>query len=355
MKKIAFVLCVLLWSCTNNIDEPSVPDETTYFPPLTGTVWETSSVQDLGWNQSNVQDLLDYLEAKNTKGFIILKNGKIVLENYFNGHTQTDNWYWASAAKTLTGLTVGIAQQEGFLNIDDKTSDYLSLNWTNLSLDKENLITVKHQLTMTSGLDDTDFSNTTANHLVYVSDAGTRWAYHNAPYTLLQKVVENATSQTFSTYFNQKIRNKIGMNGVWLPSGFNKIYWSTTRSMARFGLLILNDAQWNSTEILNDATYFTEMTSSSQNLNNSYGYLWWLNGKSSYRLPLSQTVFNGSMIPNAPNDMIMALGKNDQKIYIIPSQRMVVIRMGEIAIDDQLSLSNFDSELWEKINLVTGN
>ena len=55
-----------------------------------------------------------------------------------------------------------------------------------------------------------------------------------------------------------------------------------------------------------------EVTSVSQNINNSYGYLWWLNGKSSFMLPTLQTVFDGSMIPNGPNDMIMALGANDQ-------------------------------------------
>ena len=50
---------------------------------------------------------------------------------------------------------------------------------------------------------------------------------------------------------------------------------------------------------MTDTNYFNQMTSTSQSLNNSYGYLWWLNGKSSYRLPVSQTVFFGKMFQNA--------------------------------------------------------
>ncbi len=88
--------------------------ETMYFPPNDGSnTWETKSIASLGWNQSQVQPLLDYLESKNTKSFIILVNGRIVLENYFNGHSATTPWYWASAGKTLTSTVTGIAQDEG--------------------------------------------------------------------------------------------------------------------------------------------------------------------------------------------------------------------------------------------------
>jgi hypothetical protein len=79
-----------------------------------------------------------------------------------------------------------------------------------------------------------------------------------------------------------------------------------------------------------------------------------LNGKSSYHLPQTQLQFNGSIIPNAPNDMFMALGKNDQKIYIVPSKKMVVIRMGDVANPDNptFALSGFDIELWAKISAL---
>jgi hypothetical protein len=58
------------------------------------------------------------------------------------------------------------------------------------------------------------------------------------------------------------------------------------------------------------------------------------------------------LIPNEPDDMYAALGKNDQKIYVVPSQDMVIIRMGNSADDTNFGLSNFDNDLWWKINLL---
>lgn len=123
--------------------------------------------------------------------------------------------------------------------------------------------------------------------------------------------------------------------------------------MARFGLLILNKGKWETNVILNE-NYFTQATSTSQNINLSYGYLWWLNGKSSYHLPQIQLQFNGNLMPTAPVDMFMTLGKNDQNINFIPSKKMVVIRMGAAANPDNPTfvLSDFDTVLWQKISAL---
>lgn len=340
----------ILSNCSSDINE----NEQMYFPPIDGSnTWETKSIANLNWNQNAVQPLLTYLESKHTKSFMILVNGRIVMENYFNGHTVTSNWYWASAGKTLTSTLSGIAEQEGLININNKVSNYLGTGWTSTPITKENLITCKNLLSMNSGLNDALGDDVSPSNLQYIADAGTRWAYHNV-YVKMQDVIAQASGQTWSVYFNAKLRDKIGMNGVWLNSGTSddlSVYWSTTRSMARFGLLNLNKGNWDGTQILNE-TFFSQATNTSQNINLAYGYLWWLNGKSSYHLPQSQLQFNGSLIPNGPNDMFMALGKNDQKIYIIPSKKMVVIRMGEAADEQNFALSGFDNELWGKINAL---
>jgi len=301
-----------------------------------------------------LSNIYTYLLQKHTKGFIILKNGRIAAEIYFGSFTSDSNWYWASAGKTVTGFLVGIAQQEGKLNIDHKTSQYLGAGWTSLATAKENLITIRHQLTMTTGLDDgvPDSDCTTPACLQYAADAGSRWAYHNAPYTLLEKVVEAATGTSYNNYFQLKIRDKIGMNGLWIKTGFNNVYYSTPRSMARFGLLLLNKGIWNGAPVLSDMNYFNAETNTSQNLNLSYGYLTWLNGKTNYMLPQTQFKFSGSLIPNAPADMYAALGKNDQKIYIVPSQNLVIIRMGDPADNANFALSGFDNEIWGKLKAV---
>lgn len=352
MTKTIFKALIILSfiSCsTDRNEEIPATEESMYFPPLTTSAWETKSVSDLKWNQNAVQPLLDYLQLKNSKSFIILVNGRIVLENYFNGQSATTNWYWASAGKTLTSTVTGIAQQENLLNINNKVSQYLGTGWTSETLAQENQITCKHLLTMTSGLDDST-DDVDPEDLIYKADAGTRWAYHNV-YVKLQDVVAKVSGKTWENYFNTKLRDKIGMDGAWVQLGVNSVYTSTTRSMARFGLLMLNKGKWENNVILNEA-FFNEATKTSQNINLGYGYLWWLNGKTSYHLPQSQLTFQGSVIPTGPIDMFMALGKNDQKIYVIPSKKMVVIRMGDAADNVNLALSDFDKTLWEKINAL---
>jgi CubicO group peptidase (beta-lactamase class C family) len=353
------LLLSILFSCKKSVDPDPVPPltETTYFPPVSGTEWTTKTPSSLSWNETNLNDLYTYLQSKSTKAFIILKNGRMVAEKYFGTFTVDSNWYWASAGKTMTAFLVGIAQKEGLININNRSSIYLGRGWTSLPTAKEDLITVRHQLTMTTGLDDNvqpDNDCTDPSCLQYKADAGSRWAYHNAPYTILDKVVENATGMTYNNYFQQKIRNVIGMNGLWIRTGYNNVYYSTPRSMARFGLLLMNNGKWDQTLVLNDAAYFTAQTNSSQTINPSYGYLTWLNGKSNYMLPTTQFLFSGMLVPNAPADMFCALGKNDQKIYVVPSQQLVVIRMGDSAGQSNLALSSFDNELWGKLKTVIG-
>lgn len=346
--KLFMLLAIVFSGCS---DEQPIPSETMYFTPATGTDWETKTIASLGWNQSAVQPLKDYLLEKNTKSFMILVNGRIVMEEYFDGHTSTTSWPWNSAGKTLVTTTTGIAQQEGLLNISDKVSDYLGTGWTSESIEKENLITSKHLLSMTSGINDENELVIKSN-LTYLADAGTRWSYHNV-FQKLMDVVAEASNMEFEAYFNNKLKNKIGMEGSWNYGVIFKIYHSNTRSMARFGLLALNKGKWKDEQIINE-TFFNESISTSQSINPAYGYLWWLNGKTSYMVPGGQTVYDGLLVPDAPADMYAAMGAEDQRIYVVPSKNMVVIRMGDASDPDNpnFALSGFDNALWAKINTL---
>jgi CubicO group peptidase (beta-lactamase class C family) len=322
-----------------------------YFPPNGSSEWDTLSPSDFDWCADKIDSLYTFLDEANSKSFILLKDGKIVLEQYFDEHTDSSYWYWASAGKTLSSFLFGIAQEEGFLNINDTTTYYLGSGWTYSSPEEEEKITIWNQLTMTSGLDD-GVSNpfcTDDSCLIYLAEPETRWAYHNAPYTLLRPVLENATGQGINIYANQRLLNPIGMDGVFSYVGYDNVFSSTTRSMARFGLLIQNNGEWDGTQILSDEDYFSQMINTSQALNESYGYLWWLNGKSSFMLPGTQFVFDGSLFPNAPNDVIAALGKNGQIINVVPSENMVWIRMGN-ASSTELVETNLNIGIWNYIN-----
>jgi CubicO group peptidase (beta-lactamase class C family) len=330
--------------------------QTLYFPPTTGNTWQTQSPTELGWCNDQIDPLVNFLATTNTKAFMVLKDGKIVIEQYFGTFTQDSLWYWASAGKSMTAFLVGLAQQEGSLSINNPTSDYLGNGWTTCPPNKEALITVRNQLTMTTGLDDsvTNPDCTDPTCLQYLADAGTRWAYHNAPYTLLDGVITDATGLTINQYYNSRIKSQIGMNGLYLPLDYNNVLFTNARSMARFGLLMLNKGKWANNTLLTDTIYYHNMVNSSQTLNPAYGYLWWLNGKTSFMVPGFQFTFSGSLHPAAPTDMVSALGKNGQIINIVPSQNLVMIRMGNNP-DNSLVPITYNNDIWTYLNQILCN
>ncbi len=317
----------------DNMPEPVEEQPTIYFPPTTSESWATTSPVSLGWNTAELDGLYDFLQTNNTRAFIILKDGKIVVEQYWGNNItntapfdQKANWYWASAGKTITAFLVGLAQEQGHLSISDKTSEYLGQGWTSMAPEKEAMITIRHQLTMTTGLDYTvpDIYCTDPECLRYKADPGAQWFYHNAPYTLLEQVVSNAVGISYNQYTDNELEQKIGMSGQWIKSGFNNVYWSKARDMARFGLLILNEGKRREEVILSDQAYYEDMVTTSQQLNPSYGYLWWLNGKRSVILPGLPNFFNFSIAPNAPDDLFAAMGKNGQFVDVVPSENLVM-------------------------------
>lgn len=320
-----------------------------YFPPNSGT-WDTVSPGQLGWCANELDTLHNYLDAIDSKSFVVLHKGKIAVEWYYDDFTQDSVWYWASAAKSLISFMIGQLQEDNLLDIQDKTSDYLGQGWTDCPTAKEDLITIKDQLSMTTGLDYQipDLDCTIDTCLQYRVDAGTQWFYHNAPYLLLHDVLAQASGRSLNLYTFQEVAQPIGMQGLW----FDNLYLSNARSMARFGLLNLNNGVWNGTTLLGDQNYLAAMKNSSQSINPAYGYLWWLNGKSTYMQPGLTNTFNGSIIPSAPADLYMAAGKNDQRIYIVPSLDLVVVRQGEAAGIPLLALSGFDDELWRLLMAV---
>lgn len=345
MKNLLLSLC--LFACIGG------KAQSLYFPPYGTGTWNTLDPEtSMGWCNPSIQELYDYLEQTNTKAFIILKEGKIVLEKYFGTFTKDSLWVWNSAGKTLTSMAVGIAQEKGLLSIEDSTSKYLDTAWTKATPEKEALIKIRHQLTMTSGLGHSgDAYCTDPACLVYVTDPGNRWSYHNGPYTLLDKVIESASGVAFNDFVQTNIRAKIGMQGIFIKSGYNNVHVSNARSMARFGLLLLAKGNWGGVQVLSDQNYFTKMTTPSQTMNPSYGYLTWLNGQSSSMLPSPdvQISIPGPLMPNAPQDIFAALGKNGQFINVSPSQNLVLIRMGD-SDGNSLVPTQYNDTIWQKIN-----
>ncbi len=320
-----------------------------YFPPIDSDDWVATPISEMGWSPPKVNELINFLDTTNSKGFIILVDGKMVIEEYFGDHDKDKFWYWASAGKTLTSAMIGIAQQEGMLDINDPTSDYLGNGWTSMEQEKERNIKIQHNLSMSTGLNykGVDSDCMTPECLTFLNEAGTHWYYHNAPYRLLLDVLDSVYDKRINHVTNQLIGNKIGMGGIWI----DYVRWGKTRDLARFGSFIAAGGKWGDDFQL-DPKYYNDMINTSQEMNQSYGYLWWLNGKDKYKLPGFDVVLDGPLTPTAPMDMYAALGKNDQKIYIIPSMNMVVVRVGDDAGDSNFALSSYDTKLWEKISAL---
>lgn len=322
-----------------------------YFPPTTSTAWDSITPQQAGFCQ--LDSLNNYLINNRTRAFILLKGGRRVVEWYFNGAGRDSLWYWASAGKTLTSLAVGLAQQEGRLNIEQATSTYLGQGWTSLTPAQEGKIKIRHQLSMTTGLSDLVPvpDCTLPSCLTYLADTGTRWAYHNAPYTLLDEVVTSATgANSLTAYLLGKLTRTTGFTGAFTRQNFNNVFYSTARSMARYGLLMANKGSWNGTRII-DSTWLNTAMNTSQMLNPAYGYLWWLNGKSSYMIPQVRFSFPGSIAPNGPGSAVMAMGKNGQFVSIVQSEDLVWIRMGEEPTSVLVPFLMAD-EIWKRVTMA---
>ena len=353
MQKIYFLLIVF------SLFGSGARSQSLYFPPVSSTLaWDTLSPTSLGWCRGKIDSLYDFLQQENTKAFILLKDGKIVLEKYYGTFTKDSIWYWASAGKTLTAFMVGKAAEDNLLKLSDTSAKYLGAGWSECTPAQENKITIRHHLTMTTGLNDgvPDNHCTIDTCLQYLADAGTRWAYHNGPYNLLHNIISTATGQTVNNYMQSKLKTQTGITGTWIDNSYDHIYYSKPRSMARYGLLAQNNFAWNNDTLLHDTAYIRQMTNTSQNLNKSYGYLWWLNGKSSFMLPTTQFIFPGPIAPDAPADMFAALGKNGQIISVAKSKGITFIRMGEAPSSGGGEVSvTLCNQIWQRLNNLACN
>lgn len=342
------LLCSLSLLCTCVLAA-----QTTYFPPITGNEWQTMSLEEAGLSDRNEADLNDFLVRTNTDAFLLLKDGKIVIERYFGNFTSDSPHLWNSAGKSLTAFAVGIAAEIDALDLDDPTADYLGQGWTNCP-ETEPRITIRNQLSMTSGLSDLtgEFGCTDPSCLVCLAEPGERWAYHNGPYTLLGAVIESATDKGLNEFVRERIHQATGMTGRYLDIGDNRVYGSTARSMARFGILVQNKGSWDGQTVLADTAYVEAMTNSSQELNPAYGYLWWLNGKESFLLPSTQFSFSGPILPNAPADVVAAIGKNGQILNLAEREGLVLVRMGGNPEDGSLVSTQYNDSLWVYVNAL---
>jgi len=311
-----------------------------YFPPSDGA-WETVDPSSVGWDPRGLQDALRVAADRGSSGVVILHRGRILAEAYWEpkdppplyrpmqgGKTPEGEPIEdvASAQKSIVAALIGIAVDRGIVALDDPVSKYLGAGWSEASEADEGRITIRHLLTMTSGL---------AEDLTVRAPPGTQWLYNTPAYHNLMPVLEAATGMDRDAITAGWLTRKIGMrNSSWTRREFAdpRIGWgfnTTARELARFGLLILAGGNWAGERVLGSAAYQHDMLSPSQTLNPSYGFLWWLNGQASVVSSSARaTRSDGPLIPTAPPDLVAMMGAQDRKVYVVPSLDLVVARIG---------------------------
>ena len=314
-----------------------------YFPPIRG-IWETVSFDETGWDAVRLNIAMNYAGEQNSSGIVILYRGRIVAEQYWNLKSE-DNQpslykYMlvettfdgrsiedvASVQKSVISFLAGIARDHGKLNLDSTVASYIGDGWSKASAKQESNITVRHLMSMTSGLNES---------LNYMHPAGSVWEYNTGAYSMMIPVLTNVTNMGINQLTLKWLTSPVGMlESRWEPRRWvqrhhvaNAIGFATSaRDLARFGLLVLSEGKWNGHAVLNNSKYLFEALQPSQNLKSSYGLLWWLIG---------------------PDNAVAALGKLSRMVMIVPEKQIVIVRLGDQTKDKN---RDFRHKFWKLIS-----
>lgn len=343
----ASLLALLLLAASAGAEDSS--------PVLPADSWQHASPASVSWDSAAIQKAVDFAMSRKSSGIVVVVDGKIIAEKFADvkepsrryqgmvygkdrlGHPIEDV---ASCQKSVASVLVGIAQDKGLLKIDDPVQKYLGEGWSNASPEQEKQITIRHLISMNSGLDD---------RLRFVAPPNTKWKYNTNAYCLSLQAA--AAKMTPNEITEQWLTGPLGMkDSRWVerklpriaPPETNKLGFATTaHDLARFGLLVLRRGQWHKTRVVS-ANFLKESARPSQKINPAYGFLWWVNGQK-FAVRGQRTV-KGPLNAEAPADMFAALGALGRKCYVVPSLDLVVTRLGDEP--NAFGKKNFDLEFW---------
>jgi len=272
-----------------------------------------------------------------TRAVIVVYDGQLIVEQYadgFDGRTKLAGW---SMTKSVTGALIGILVKQGKLSVESPAP---VPEWKSPA-DPRHAISIQNLLQQRSGLDfdevyyrasdatsmlfeKSDMAAFTAAHpLKFRPDCVFHYSSGNS--NILSRIIRQTVGD--SEYYRfpyTELFYKTGMYSAVLepdPSGTfvgSSYMYATTRDWARFGMLFLNDGIFNKERILPEG-WVAKSTRPASRDKRGYGYQLWLNagGDSSVK-----------HFPSAPADMFYADGFETQLIFVIPSKKLVIVRMG---------------------------
>jgi CubicO group peptidase (beta-lactamase class C family) len=359
---IFLFICIPLVFQTCCINEPFENSE--YEIPLqTNDSWKTASLESVGLDEVPLLNLLDDLNAienHNLHSLLIIKDGKLVFEEYFpgekfelalytgeTGFDMNDRHTLASATKSITSALVGIAIDKGFIeSVNQRVSKFYLQHFEIFeeSSEKGN-ITIENLLTMRSGITWDDESTSyfePANDMYQMwrnpdpiryilekdlyATPGTVFNYDNCNTNLLGDIVHQASGERLDHFAENYLFSKLGItdykwhflrNDVVFCSGEIRL---SSRDMAKFGQLFLDKGKWNGERIISEEWVdestkpFTsfEWGLGNNGFEDGYGYQWW----------------TWDNIHGEDFNAYMAQGWGGQWIIVYPEQDMVIVSTG---------------------------
>lgn len=329
-------------------------DTNLYFPG--DDSWESVEPSSVGWDADGLDEVARFAEGNRSTGLVMLHRGRMMCEHYWRLGDISGSRYEmglkgydssgapiedvASVQKSFVAIMASIAREKGLLDFDDVASKYLGEGWTKATREQEAQITLKHMLSMCSGLD---------IGLGYEVPPGEKWFYNTIAYAQLFKVIGIAADEDPHVLTRTWVTEPLGMSDTqwaerpWaksVPDGAASIGLATTaRDLARLGLMVLAGGKWKDQAVV-DSELLAEALKPSQDLNSGYGYLWWLNGDT-----------ERPVIEPAPNDLVACFGVGQKKLYVVPSLDLVVTRLGDRPdkTPEGQDFSYFNDGLWSRI------
>ena len=309
------------------------------YPYGTGTPIDTTFT-NINYDRLNtavdsafIEDNSEFL--KNTRSVVILYKDQLIAEKYGEGFDKNTEFLGWSMAKSLLATTMGVLEYKTNFDIQKPVVDILNLkDWEK---DNRSKITTHHLLKMTSGLAwEEDYSKISdVTKMLFLErdmtksqakkdlefEPGTHFNYSSGTTNLISGVLRSQfqTQQAYLDFPYTELIDKIGMNSMVFETDMEGNYvgssyaWATARDWAKLGLLYLHKGNWNGTQVFNAswADYTAKPTSASEN---EYGAQFWTNTDSYMR--------------DAPKDMYYADGYHGQRVFIIPSKDLVIVRTG---------------------------
>ncbi len=311
------------------------PDNTTPFP-FGNAAQKDSLFISIDYTKLNTTVANLFTNNTKTRAVVVIHKNQIIAEQYDTGFTKNSRILGWSMTKSIMSTVFGVLQHQGKINIQDQAP---IAEWQN---DDRKNITINDLLHMNSGLEwdenYNEISDVTKMLFLernmakqqakkqFVGKTNEAWNYSSGTSNLLSGVIRSTfdTHQDYLDYWYSDFVDKIGMNSMVIETDMSGNYvgssyaWATPRDWAKFGLLYLNNGNWNGQQLFTKdwVDYITTPTKGS---NGTYGGHFWLNAEGKF--------------PDVPTNMFYASGYQGQFVFVFPDQDLVVVRMGLAHID----------------------